>query len=544
MRRVLALALLALCLAGCGGGETKVEQGNRLGILHYGNGQEPQGLDPHAVGGNPENNIIRTLFEGLVNKHPETLAPQPGVAERWDISADRRTYTFFLRGNARWSNGDPVTAQDYVWSWHRALHPKTGNRFAYMLYPIRNAEKFSTGKLSDFDEVGVRALDERTLEVTLEEPTPYFLQLMDHYSAFAVHPETILAHGAMTDKFTQWTRPEHFVGNGAFVLDEWRLSQKISVRKNPLYWDADAVALNGIVFYPTENSTTEERMFRANQLHITATTPVSKVPEYLAQEPSPLVISPYLGTFFLWVNLDRAPGNDLRVRRALALSIDRDRIARSVMKETILPFGGVVPAGIPDYDYPEPVGFDPETARTLLAEAGFPNGEGWPGLDLSYPSSDAGRNIMVAIQQMWKEHLNIEVTLSNREWKVHVAAMDERDYELASLGWVADYVDPITFLTLFTSDAGYNAAGYSNPEFDQLVMTAASEAATPEARLAALSAAEQHVLADLPVLPLYVAAARNLVHPSVGHYYSNVMDEENLRYVTLSPDAPPLKEPN
>ena len=199
---IIPASVLMALLTACGGGESNVESGNRDGFLHYGNGAEPQGLDPHVVTGVPENHIIRALFEGLAVKNPITLEPEPGVAERWDISEDGTVYTFYINPEAKWSNGEPMTASDYVWSWNRALHPDTGSLYAYMLYPIVNSEAYSKREITDFDQVGVKALDDLTLQVTLNAPTPYFLQLMDHYSSFAVHPETLLKHGKMTDRFT------------------------------------------------------------------------------------------------------------------------------------------------------------------------------------------------------------------------------------------------------------------------------------------------------------------------------------------------------
>ena len=206
LRTVVLLASVTLLTTACGTGDSNVVIGNREGILHYGNGAEPQGLDPHVVTGVPENHLIRALFEGLAVKNPITLEPEPGVAERWDISDDGTVITFYLNPEARWSNGEQVTADDYVWSWERALHPNTGNLYAYMLYPLVNAEAFAKGEVNDFAAVGVKALDATTLEVTLNAPTPYFIQLMDHYSTFAVHPETLLQFGEMTDRFTPWTK--------------------------------------------------------------------------------------------------------------------------------------------------------------------------------------------------------------------------------------------------------------------------------------------------------------------------------------------------
>ncbi|MDA9950891.1 peptide ABC transporter substrate-binding protein, partial [Luminiphilus sp.] len=244
---------LVVLLTACGSGESNVESGNREGYLHYGNGAEPQGLDPQVVTGVPENHIVRALFEGLAVKNPKTLEPEPGVAERWEISEDGTVYTFYINPEAKWSNGEAMTASDYVWSWNRALHPDTGSLYAYMLYPIKNSEAYSKREITDFNEVGVKALDDQTLQVTLNAPTPYFLQLMDHYSSFAVHPETLLKYGKMTDRFTPWTRVGSIVSNGPFTLEEWSLNRRIIIKKSEHYWDRDNVALNGVYFYPTEN---------------------------------------------------------------------------------------------------------------------------------------------------------------------------------------------------------------------------------------------------------------------------------------------------
>ena len=257
-----ALLVIAAFLGACDLGPTNVERGNQGQVLHLGNGTEPQDLDPHIVTGVTEHNIISALLEGLIGENPETLEPVPGMAEYWAISADGREYTFFIRENARWSNGDPVTAQDFVWSWQRMLSPALAAEYAYQLYPIKNARAFNKGELRDFSKVGVRAADHKTLIVELENPTPYFLSLLAHYSTFPVHPPTILKYAAMDERGSAWTRPGNFVGNGPFQLKTWRLNYIIEVIKNPFYWDADTVELSAIRFYPIDNIQTEERMFR------------------------------------------------------------------------------------------------------------------------------------------------------------------------------------------------------------------------------------------------------------------------------------------
>lgn len=539
IRNTLQITLLSilvlLSVIGCGAGESNVVTGNRDGILHYGNGAEPQGLDPHVVTGVPENHLIRALFEGLAVKNPITLEPEPGVAERWDISDDGTVITFYLNPDARWSNGDQVTAGQYVWSWNRALHPMTGNLYAYMLYPVVNAEAYAKGEIDDFDEVGVKALDDTTLQVTLNSPTPYFIQLMDHYSTFAVHPQTLLKFGEMTDRFTPWTRVGNIVSNGPFQLTEWALNRHIKMEKNPHYWDRDNVSLNGVVFYPTENEVSEERMFRVQQLHRTEGVPLDKVPVYRELPDSPYMQVPYLGTYYYLVNTDRPPVDDARVRRALSMAVDRDQLSRTVMQDVVTPAYSITPPGTLGYQPPKLFDFDPEGARKLLAEAGYPNGENWPGIEIIYNTNEAHRKIAVAIQQMWKKHLNIDVTIANQEWKVYLNSVSQRDFQVARRGWIGDYVDPNNFLDLFITDGGNNNTGYASDIYDDLILQRAPRAKTQEERFKIFYQAETMLMEQMPIIPIYTYATRHLVHPSVEGMTPNLMDSLNLKYVKLVP---------
>lgn len=536
--------LLVLAMLGaCGGGESNVESGNRDGVFHYGNGSEPQGLDPHVVTGVPENHLIRALFEGLAVKNPYTLEPEPGVAESWEFSEDRRQITFHINPEARWSNGDPVTAEDYVWSWMRALHPEMGNLYAYMLFPIKNAEAYFSGKVSDFSEVGVEALDLQTLLVTLNEPTPYFIQLMDHYSTFAVHRPTVEKFGKFTDRFTRWTREGNIVSNGAFVLDEWLLNRRISMRKSETYWDRDRVRLNGVVFYPTENLVSEERGFRAGQLHFTQSIPLEKIPVYLAMENSPYVQAPYLGTYFYLVNTNRPPMDDVRVRRALSMAVDRDSLMSSVMQNSAYSAYSITPPGTLGYQPPKTFSYDVEKARELLAEAGYPNGEGWPGAELIYNTQESHRKIAVAIQQMWKDALNIEITISNQEWKVYLDSITQMDFHIGRRGWIGDYVDPNNFLDLYISGGGNNNTGYSDPVYDEMILRGAPQAPTREERFQVFYDAEKRLMQQMPIIPIYTYTSKHLVHPSVCDMPSNLMDSLNLKYIWLNPQRTSHAEP-
>jgi len=534
--RLLCCAVATIALVACGSGESNVVSGNRDGILHYGNGSEPQGLDPHVVTGVPENHIIRALFEGLAVKNPYTLEPEPGVAERWDISDDGRTITFHINPEAKWSNGDPMTATDYVWSWQRLLSPALGAEYAYMLFPVKNAEAFAKGTITDFAEVGVKALDERTLQVTLNERTPYFLQLMDHYSTFAVHRPTLEKFGKATDRFTPWTRVENMVSNGAFRLKEWALNRRIELEKSDTYWDRDKVRLNGIVYYPTENIVSEERMFRVGQLHYTQSVPLGKIPVYQAMENSPYVQAPYLGTYYYLLNTTRPPVDDVRVRKALSMAVDRDKLNKTVLKGANVSAYSITPPDTLGYYPPKLFDYDVERARQLLAEAGYPDGLGWPGLELTYNTSEDHRKVAVALQQMWKDALNIEVTLANQEWKVYLDSITQMNFQIARRGWIGDYVDPNNFLDLFLTGGGNNNTGFSDPRYDEMILRDAPRAATREERFAIFHAAETLLMEQMPIIPLYTYTSKHLIHPSVRGLPSNLMDSLNLKYVWLDKD--------
>lgn len=530
----LLLSIFSLLLmSGCDLGPSNVESGTRDQILHLGNGTEPKDLDPHTVTGVPEHKIISALFEGLISPNPQTLAPEPGIAASWTISDDGKTYLFNIRDNALWSNGDPVTAEDFVWSWKRMLSPAMASEYAYQLFTVKNAKQYNNGEITDFSQVGVKALDDKTLHVELENPTPYFLSLLTHYSTFAVHPPTILKHGAFDEAGTLWTRPGNFVGNGPFTLKSWRLNYIIRVAKNPLYWDQDRVRLNEIVFYPIDSELTEERMFRTGALHATNTVPLDKIAVYQRNNPETLSITPYLGTYFYRINVTHKALSDARVRRALSMSIDREAIVTSITK------GGQLPA----YTYTPPntqgyfaksssLKYDIEKARVLLAEAGYPNGQGFPEIDLTYNTLDAHRRIAVAIQQMWKKALNIDIRLSNQDWKVFLSRVQSMDYSLARASWIGDYPDPNTFLDMFLTDGGNNQTGWSNPNYDRLIKEA-SQLADQQLRYSKFQQAESILMADGPVIPIYTYTRVLLIHPNIKGWYANILDQHPYKYVYL-----------
>src|SRR5687768_11353710 len=419
--RALCVGLICLTVIACGGREREVDGAAKSGILLYGNGAEPKSLDPHLVTGVPENHIISALMEGLISYHPTNdLEPEPGVAERWEHNADFTVWRFQLRANARWSNGEPVTAGDFVYSWQRILSPALGAEYASMLYVIRNAEAFHQGRIRDFGQVGVRALNPRTLEVTLAGPTPYFLNMLKHYSFFPVNPRVVERFGGMTNRQNRWSTADNYVGNGPFRITQWTTNQIIKVAKSPSYWDAARVRLNEIHFFPIENVRTEETAFLAGRLHLTSTVSPDRIPIFRRENSDELRTDPYLGLYFYRINVTRPPFNDPRVREALNLAIDRRLIVERVAQGGQAAASGIVPPGIQSYQSSEQVQFNRQRARQLLAEAGFPGGSGIPRKEILINTWEAHRKIAEAIQAMWRQNLGLEVGIDNQDWKVYL----------------------------------------------------------------------------------------------------------------------------
>lgn len=537
--KILAVfAIIAFGIAGCsGGGPTPVEKGIEQQVFHVGNGTEPSGIDPHATTGMPEFHIQMALFEGLASKHPKTLEPVPGVAESWTISDDGKQYTFKIREDAKWSNGDELVAEDFVWSWMRALAPALGNQYAYSLFVIENAEQFYLGEITDFAQVGVKALDKKTLQVNLASPTPYFLDLLDHHSMYPVHRKSIEEAGSYDDRAAQWATPGKLVSNGPFVLKDWQPNKILVVEKNPSYWDAGRVKLNEIHFHPVDNLATEERMFRAGQLHKTSSLPIAKIASYRASSAPELHIHPYLGTYYYYLNTEIEPLDDPRVRKALAMSVDRDTLVDKVAKGGQLPAYNFTPPDINGYTAEARVEFDPEKARKLLAQAGYPNGEGFPKLEILFNTLEDHQKIAVTIQQMWKQALNIDVTLQNQDWKVYLSNTRTGNYEIARAAWIGDYLDPNTFLNMFVTGGGNNKTGWSNSRYDELIAKA-NRTLDQQERYQYFQEAERILMDEVPIIPIYTYTYKYLLHPAVEGWYDNILDYHPYKYVSLVPLSP------
>lgn len=526
------LAAVAVIAGGCSGRNSEPEGQ----ILHVNLAAEVQDLDPHIVTGVPEHRALSALFEGLADLNPATLQPEPAAAESWTISDDQLTYTFTMRADAKWSNGDPVRAQDFEFSWKRILSPALASEYSYMLHHIKGAKAYNDGTETDWSTVGVKATDDRTLVVTLENPTPYFLDMLFHQAYMPVHPATVEQFGRADQRGSKWTLAGNHVSNGPFKLVEWFPQEHFLVKKNEHYWGADSVRLDGIKFYPIDDNLTEERSFRTGQLHMTETMPLHKIEVYRRDNPEVLQVRPYLGNYFYRFNVTRKPLDDVRVRQALNMAIDRERITREVLKANEQPAFNLTPPGTAGYTSESKMVYDPERAKQLLAEAGYPGGKGFPKLDILYNTSDAHATIAEVLQRMWKDTLGIEIGLYNQDWKVYLDAMTNLDFDICRGSWIGDVVEPLNFLELFLTRGGNNRTGWGNPQYDALIQQAY---ATPDksARHALLQQAEALLLEEAPILPLYFYTTKYLVSTRVKGLTPNILDYRRWKDMWLEAPA-------
>jgi len=552
-------------LVSCGETISPVDSSIETGVFHFGNGSEPQGIDPHIVTGVPEHHILISLCEGLTIPNLNSGANLPGVAESWTVSEDGKEYIFNLNKNAKWSNGDTVTASDFVWSWMRILTASLGSQYPDMLYYLEGAEEYHTWVSKEeikkmmeseenpdilssleesflnhkpkpsFDTVGVKAIDEHTLKVNLKSPTPFFLGLLSHYSTWPVHKDTVLKHGAIDDRNGQWTRPGNFVCNGPFKLKSWELNNKIVVEKNPNYWDAEKVSLNEMHFYPVSNVMTEDRMFRAGQLHVTSTLPSQKCPIYIEENNPDLRIDPYMGQYFYRLNIDNPSLKDVRVRKALAFSIDRKLLVEKVTKCGQIPAYSFTPPGSNGYQPDTKIPFDPELAKELLNNAGYSESNPFPKLEILFNTNEDHRKLALAIQQMWQQNLGIEVELVNQDWKVYLSREMVGDFQVSRAGWIGDYEDPNTFLDLMRPNRGNNKTGWEDANYDSIVERANSTHDQTQ-RYELLKEAERILIDNMPIIPLYTYVRSYQLSPDVKGYNPHILDHHHPKFIYLERD--------
>lgn len=645
--------------------------------LTLNNGVEVTTLDPATITGIAEGRVVRALYEGLTTKDPRTLEPRPGMAERWETSADGRAYTFHLRRGARWTNGDEVTAHDFVWSWERLLHPATAAEYAYQLGYVRGAraytsmrdellhsadcwieplgggrarlgvhgffladaggalrdaagpiaplpatgERFEAGdtlvRLGDLQavlpvggrvvethvvpgvtgarewaddpyatallvveleaaslddarrrdavldgararrelfwpRVGIAAPDRYTLVVTLDDPTPYFMDLVSFYALYPVHRASLeAARERWPDRWAlEWVRPENIVTNGPFRILERRVNDRIRLVKNEGYWDAENVAMGSIDVLAVEHYGTMLNTYLTGGAGWIDRVPTTLVPRLLPRED--FDPQPYLGTYFYRVNVTKPPFDDRRVRRALALTIDRRAICESIMKAGQLPNWGLVPHGMRGYaraemahaavgprleGYDAAFARDCAEARELLAAAGFGAGDQpFPTMEIHYNTAETHRDIAEVVADGWRRHLGIDVRLLNQEWKVYLATQSQVEYDVSRSSWIGDYPDPNTFLDIFVGDGENNRTGWANARYDALIEAARSELDREE-RLRLLAEAEALLMEELPILPIYTYVTQNLRNPRLGGFHENLLDEHFAKYFYWMDDA-------
>ncbi len=496
------------------------------------NGAEPESLDPAVVTSQSDLRVVSALFEGLTRSDPRTGSPIPGLAERWEISPDGRVYTFHLRTNAVWSTGEPITASDVVYSWRRTLAPATASDYAGQLYNLKNAEGYNLGLLKDPAQVGVQALDRHRLNVELNEPTPFFLDLCALPALAVVPPSTIEAHG------DHWLMARPLPVSGPYLLETWRLNDKIRLRKNPAYWDAANTGSEIVDILPVASYTTAINLYETGAADIVwdkELVPIELL-DVLLKRPDFHAFD-YLATCFLRYNVTRKPFDDQRVRQALALAIDKTRIVEKITQAGEKIASHLTPSGNPHYHPPAGLLYDPAAARRLLAEAGYPGGKGFPNVNYLFNAPAGGsakthQKVAIELQQMWRQELGIQVGLKQMESKIFFAAQTALDYDLCRSSWVGDYNDPNTFLDLFMSHSGNNRTGWQNPRYDQLMQNANAQNDAVR-RDTLLQEAETLLVRDeVPIVPLYFY--RGICYydaTKIQGVYTNLVDQHPINAI-------------
>jgi oligopeptide transport system substrate-binding protein len=548
-----SLALLVLVLVGCGS-ETAEESASTsprwnlpevvltedglpdpsilapVQILHRGNGTQPQGLDPHITEGVPSTHVQRDLFESLVVRAADGRII-PGAASGWEVSEDGLRWTFFLREESRWSNGEPMTAEDWLFSLRRAVNPATGSRTSILLKPIRNAEPIISGRMAP-EELGVRVIDDYTLEITLEAPNPLLVEVLSHSVAYPIHRATVEEYG------DRWARPGTMVSNGPYKLEELAMQSHIRLVRNPYFRENDRVIIDEVYFYPTEDLAAELLRYRAGEIDWTYEVPNTQFNWIDANLKDELNITDWFGTYYFGFNTTQEPFDDPRVRIALSLAIDRKIITTKLRRFGEQPSFSFTPPGLDGYEPPQPEWASwtqqerEEHAKALLAEAGF--GPDNPlRLEIRYNTHEDHKRVSLAIAAMWEQVLGVRASLINEEFRVFLATRRARAItEVFRAGWIGNYLDPMYFLELFHSDNQQNDVGFFNDRYDELLAQAARTADRAE-RFAVLQEAERLLLKNQPFAPIYTYVTRRLVKPYVRGWEPNLVDQPPTRYMYI-----------
>jgi len=496
------------------------------------NGAEPESLDPAIITGQPDSRVVLGMFEGLTRPDAKTARPIPGLAESWEISPDGKIYTFHLRTNLVWSTGEPIRADDVVYSWIRALRPETASDYAGQLYYLKNGREFNEGKIKDASLVGVHALDPFTIRVELEHPTAFFLDLCAFQTLNVVPRQTIEKYG------DRWLMARPLPSSGPFELVYWRLNDKIRLKKNPRYWDAANTQSEVIDILPVGAANAAINLYLHGQADIVwdkELVPVELI-DVLLKRPDFHTFD-YLGTYFVRFNVTKKPFDDPRVRRALALAVDRKRIVKKITRGGEVPALHLVPDGTANYLPPDGLDYNPALAKKLLAEAGYPGGANFPRFEYMFNAAAGGgakthENVAVELQQMWRDTLGIQMDLRQMEFNVYLGAMDRLDYSLARSSWIGDYNDPQTFLGMFVSGDGNNRTGWSNPDYDRLIAAANNEPDLAKRAKLFQQAETLLVQTDPPIIPLFFYVGINYFDTNkISGVYENLLDIHPLQTI-------------
>jgi oligopeptide transport system substrate-binding protein len=494
------------------------------------NGNEPESLDPAIVTGVSEMRITKALFEGLLRLEGKTARPVPGLAEEWEISQDKRTYTFHLRTNAAWSTGEPITTDDVVYSWHRALDPATAADYAGQLFYIKNAEDFYTGKIKDFNQVGIHALDAFTLRVDLNSPVAFFLDLCCFPTLALVPRHTIEIYG------DRWLNARPLPSSGPYTLVDWRLNDRVRLRKNPRYWDAARTQNEIVDLLPIGSPNAALNLYETGAADIVWDKDLvpTELLDVLMNRPD-FHHYDYLGTYFYRFNVTRKVLDDARIRRALALATDKQRIIKKLTHGGEKPARHFVPDGVAHYASPEGLPFDPESARALLKQAGYAHGKNFPRLQYVFFAAAGGAGkiqaqIAVELQQIWREELGIEIELRQIERKIFLNAQSRLDYDISASSWIGDYNDPNTFLDLYMSNSGNNRTGWKSPRYDALIREANAQTDLDHRAELFRQAERLLVEEEVPVVPIFFYTGYNYFDPNkIQGLHQNLLDEHPLQ---------------
>ena len=499
-----------------------------LTIINY---SEPQSLDPAIISAQPDMRIVSGMFEGLTRPDPKTGRAVPGLAERWEISPDGRIYTFHLRTNLMWSTGEPIRAQDVVYSWVRTLDPMTASDYAGQLFCVKNAQAFNAGK-TNAAAVSVTALDPFTVRVELNNPTVFFLDVCAMPLACVVPRQVI-------EKFGDgWVTAAHPLPvSGAYELGLWRVNDKVRLKKNPRYWDAANTQSETIDLLPIVSASSALNLYLRGQVDIVWDKELvpNELLDVLLKRPDFHTFS-YLGSYFIRFNVTRKPFDDARVRKALALAIDKRRIVERVTRGGEQPASTFVPSGTANYASPQGLGYDPKLARELLAEAGFPGGKNFPRMEYMFNAAAGGgrihEEIAIELQQMWRDTLGVDIELRQLEMQVYLTEQDQLHYDLSRSSWIGDYNDANTFLNMFVTNDGNNRTGWSNARYDELIRKA-NEITDAQAREKLFQEAETILVRDeLPIIPIFFYEGINYYDTNkIGGVYANVVDLHPLNAI-------------